>query len=509
MCFLTGLAALLLLAGTYLLSRRLYVWDAGLLIFISLTYLALLALRDRSRRGYLRAYLRRVVPRRPGGWVRTGALTVSLGVTAVARTRPPDQDFGGLTLIWFAALIAFVASAILPLFRERSLAPKLTTAERRLLVVLLLCAGLLRGVQLGRIPVNLGGDEGTQLVAALTLMARPMDNPFATGWYSVPTMSFLAYGVAMRLFGATVAGGRALSAIVGTVTVLTTFLLGRTLGGRRVGWISAAILAFSAYHIHFSRLASNQIADPLVVTVVLWLVWSGLQAAPDGRHARGGALPRTLMWGVAGVVAGLGWYGYFGARWVTILVALVFAWRALVTPFFIRRHWQGLLLFVAGWLMAVLPLLGWYSIHPSPLTERVNVVNIFASGWLAREVGITGKPSWVLLLDQAWRAVTAFHLTPDRTFWYFPDRPLLDAITGALLLVGLIEAVVRLRWPSRLLCLLWFGSTLVMAWVLTESPPSSQRGLLMMPAVAILASLPFLCRGSSLRRPPSSSWLLR
>ena len=488
MCLLTGLVILLLLTGTFLLSRRVYVWDAGLLIFVSLAFLAARTLRDRAGRGHLWAYLRRTVPRRPGGWVRTGALTVSLGVAAVVRTRPPDQDFGGLVLIWFAALVAFVVSVTLPLFRERSLAPKLSTTERRLLVVLLLCAGLLRGVQLGQIPVNLGGDEGTQLAVALTLMARPMDNPFATGWYSVPTMSFLAYGVAMRLFGATVAGGRALSAIAGTLTVLTTFLLGRTLGGRRVGWVSAAILAFSAYHIHFSRLASNQIADPLVVTIVLWLVLSGLQAVPDGRYARGGALPWTLMWGLAGVVAGLGWYAYFGARWVTILVALVLGWRALVMPSFMRRHWQGLLLFAAGWLMAVLPLLGWYSIYPSPLTERVNVVNIFASGWLAREVGITGKPSWVLLLDQAWRAVTAFHLTPDRTFWYFPDRPLLDAITGALLLVGLVEAVLNLRWPSRALCLLWFGSTLVMAWVLTESPPSSQRGLLMMPAVAILAS---------------------
>ena len=498
MDLLTGLAILLLLAGTYLLSRRLYVWDAGLLILVSLTWVALRALRDRPRRGVLRMHLQRILPRRLAGWVRAGALALCLGVAVVARRRPLDQDFGGLVLIWIVALAAFVVPATLTLFRDRSLAPKLTAKERWLLVALLLCAGLLRGSQLGHVPVNLSGDEGTQLVAALTLMARPMDNPFATGWYSVPTMSFLAYGVAMRLFGATVAGGRALSAIVGTLTVLTTFLLGRSLGGRRVGWLSAAILAFSAYHIHFSRLASNQIGDPLVGTVVLWLVWSGLQAVPDSQRARGGALPWTLMWGLAGVVAGLGWYAYFGARWVTILVALVFAWRALVTPSFIRRHWQGLLFFGAGWLMAVLPLFGWYSVFPSPLTERVNVVNIFASGWLAREVGITGKPSWVLLLDQAWRAVSAFHLTPDRVFWYFPDRPLLDAITGALLLVGLVEAVLKLRWPSRALCLLWFGSTLVMAWALTESPPSSQRGLLMMPAVAILASWGLLLLASQM-----------
>ncbi|MCJ7549784.1 MAG: hypothetical protein MUQ30_08900, partial [Anaerolineae bacterium] len=225
MGFFTGLAFLLLLAGTYLLSRRLYVWDAGLLIVVSLAFLAARALRRRARRGYLGAYLRRIVPRRPGGWVRIAALAVSVGVAAIARTRPLDQDFGSLLLIWLAALVAFVASATIPLLRDRSLALNLSTAERWLLVALLLCAGLLRGVRLGIVPFNMGGDEGTQLAAALTLMARPMDNPFATGWYSVPTMSFLAYGVAMRLFGTTVAGGRALSVIAGTLTVLTTFVL--------------------------------------------------------------------------------------------------------------------------------------------------------------------------------------------------------------------------------------------------------------------------------------------
>ncbi len=39
--------------------------------------------------------------------------------------------------------------------------------------------------------------------------------------------------------------------------------------------------------------------------------------------------------------------------------------------------------------------------------------------------------------------------------------------------------------------LLWFWSTLFMAWVLTENPPSSQRGLLLVPAVAFLAAWGF------------------
>ena len=53
------------------------------------------------------------------------------------------------------------------------------------------------------------------------------------------------------------------------------------------------------------------------------------------------------------------------------------------------------------------------------------------------------------------------------------------------MLVGALVALIRWRWPSRSMTLIWFGSTLLMAWTLTENPPSSQRGLLLMPAVAL------------------------
>jgi len=91
-------------------------------------------------------------------------------------------------------------------------------------------------------------------------------------------------------------------------------------------------------------------------------------------------------------------------------------------------------------------------------------------------------------LEQFWKAVTAFHYTPDPTFWYYPEAPLVDFVLGALMLVGIVATCLRWRWPSRGLTLLWFWSTLVMAWFLTENPPSSQRGLLLMPAVALLVA---------------------
>jgi 4-amino-4-deoxy-L-arabinose transferase-like glycosyltransferase len=498
---LTALAFVLLCFGTYLLSRQRYVWDAALLVGVSLALLGWAMSRSRGRRAALLAEIRSLLPRAIPGWLRALSLGLSAWVAVTARARPDSAGFAPLLAAWVLAVVLFVAATW---WRPWRLQFDLSAHDRREILwlgLLLLCAAAVRGIALGRIPYNLGGDEGTQLAYGLVWVRDPMGNPFATGWYSVPTLSFLAYGLVMRLFGATIAGGRLLSVAAGTLTVATTYLLGRALSGKWVGRLAAGIMAFSAYHIHFSRLASNQIADPLIGTLALWLIVRALWAGGRQAEGRRGAqivdgeelfcgLPFDAMrsLGLAGVVAGAGWYAYFGARWVTILIGGIFVLQSLLAPQFLRRYWRGMLLFALGWLVVVLPLLGWYTTRPSALSERYQAVSVFASGWLRREVEVTGRGPISLMAQQLWRSATAFHLTHDPTFWYYPERPLVDFITGGLLLVGLLDAVCRLRWPSRWLTLLWFGSTLVMAWVVTENPPSSQRGLLLAPAVAVLAS---------------------
>ncbi|MGC9399054.1 MAG: ArnT family glycosyltransferase [Anaerolineae bacterium] len=468
-----------LLLSSALLSSHRYVWDAALLLFLGLAGLgfslrwAFAIAPKRHRQVWLKALFS------PDG-IRWGMVVLSALVGLAAHTRSPSADFRLLFLLWGGAVGGFCAT-LLPSFA--ALRRRFACVEPKTWVALGglgLTAFLLRGVALGRVPVNFGGDEGTQALLGLQLVTGSLGNPFATGWFSVPRLSFLLYGATMWLVGATVFGARTLSAVVGTLTVLTTWGLGRALGGRRAGWLAAVALAVSVYHIHFSRLASNQIFDPLVATATFWLL------APVLRGRQGQSVERR--WGLAGAVSGFGWYLYFGARWVTVMVGLLMVWRALVEPRFLRRQRRGWVLFAAGWLVVTLPLLLWYLAHPADLTARYNAVSIFASGWLEREVELTGTDALTLLLRQFWKAVTAFHFTPDPTFWYRPERPLLDFISGALMLVGMVAAFLRRRWPSRGLTLLWFWSTLIMAWGVTENPPSSQRGLLLTPAVALFCA---------------------
>jgi len=474
----------------YFAYRREYVWDGVLFWCIALLSFGILmwrmARQERGRFGWRLPLWMSERPMRPLAVIGGGGLAFLAGW--LARRRLEAAGFDGILWMWLLGVCWFLLAFAPP---PRSPAPlPLSSVVHRLrrwlgdnrvgliaLASLLLAALVVRAADLEHIPANLGGDEGTQGVAALKLLGPPLGNPFSTGWFSVPTMSFLAYGISMRIFGASVAGLRMFSALIGALTVLTTFLLARELWGRRVAWLAATVLTFSHFHIHFSRLGSNQIADGFFITLALWLLVRGLRSE------------RAIHFALAGAAMGLGWYGYFGARLIGVIVALYLVWRVAVEYRFLARYGMLLLVLLGAAVVVVAPLLFYYADHPVDLVSRSRQVSIFASGWLAREQEITGRSAASLLLQQFWKSVSAFNYTLDPTFWYRPTIPLLDFVSGVLFVLGLLWTTARCRWSANGLLLLWFWSALILGWVMTENPPSSQRMVVVAPALALLVGL--------------------
>ncbi|MGD1997251.1 MAG: glycosyltransferase family 39 protein, partial [Anaerolineae bacterium] len=327
-----------LLGQYYFFYRRKFYLDGILFYVIALAMFGWawrLVLRTRRRRPRARWLTwARHHPLRATAAV--GGMTLSLLAGWLAVRLPFEVSFASLFWLWLIGVLSLLLAFAPPLRQgwQRQLVGWLRghRGEVMRLVALLAFAVAVRATGLGQIPRNFGGDEGTQALDALELVNRPLGNPFSTGWFSVPTMSFLAYGLAMRIFGATVAGARALSALIGAATVLTTFLLTRELWGERVGWMAALLLACGHYHLHFSRLASNQIADGLFVTLTLWLLVRGLRTESVSGFV------------LAGASMGLAWYGYFGARLVTFIVGLYLGWRALAEPRFLKQRGRQLVL---------------------------------------------------------------------------------------------------------------------------------------------------------------------
>ena len=474
------------LVGQFYFAYRLeYVWDGALFWAVSVLAFGLLMWRVRRReQGRARWGVARLVRRHPiAALAAAGGICLSAVAGRRALQRPANADYTDVLALWLVGVAVFLSAFAPSPFAVKRWLSRLRGSARRNRTELVAAAALLlaalsvRTFGLEHIPANLSGDEGTWAMEGLSMLEGPLDNPFATRWFAFPSMSFLVWGLSMRMFGESVAGVRAVSALIGTASVCSTLLLARQLWGRRVAWFGALALAFGHYHLHFSRLAVNNIVDSLIASLAFYLLVRGLRSG------------RSVFFALAGAVLGAGWYGYFGARLVGIIVVLFLAWRILVVDEFLARNGHQLLVLLLSALVVAGPLLLHYAHHPAGLTEGFDRVSIFASGWLRRETEITGRSAASLLLQQLWKSISAFNYTLDPTFWYRPRVPLLDFVSGILFILGLVWCIARRNWPANGLLLLWFWAALITGWVITENPPSSQRMVIATPALALLVAL--------------------
>jgi hypothetical protein len=142
-----------------------------------------------------------------------------------------------------------------------------------------------------------------------------------------------------------------------------------------------------------------------------------------------------------------------------------------------------------AFLVAAGPMISYALSHPDEWNARINQVGIIQSGWLSREPEITGESTLHILAEQFLRAAGAFHVFPDRTVWYGADRPLLGFLPGIFAMLGMAWALIRWQERRYFLLLIWFWSVIITGGMLTESPPSSQRLVIAIPAVSLLVAV--------------------
>lgn len=415
-------------------------------------------------------------------------IALSLGVLAAAQSaRLRETLTGGGTAwpvfwTWVAAMAVYMAAfGRLP----RLAANTRPIAQARgwlaangwelgLLSSLLLAAFLLRAWRIDVIPWTLGGDEGSQGLWARDVLANRLPNMFDLGWLSVPNMSFYWQAAWFRLLGDGIVGLRLPWAVVGVLTVLGTYLLVRRLFDRPLAVLTAFLLATYHFHIHYSRLGSNQVADPLFMVWALYFIVLGWnRKAVGAAEAQSG--PRWA-WALSGIIAGLGFYFYAGSRQVLVIMCGVLAWAALTDREFLPRQMSNLLVLLGGFLVSVGPMALLAIRDPNNFNARVNAVGIFQSGWLEREVQITGRSAASLLAEQFRKAFLAFNIYKDRVSWYGPRTiPLMDFVASIFFMLGLAVSAARmLKWRYAVF-VIWFVVVIVLGGALTENPPSSQR----------------------------------
>lgn len=426
----------------------------------------------------------------------TGALALVASVSAVygfqqVRHWPLGTSTWDVTLAWVAGLGCLVAIAALgadptagddrPGFVARVRRWRPTSYDVAGLSILLVSA-VARLVALDRFPTVIDGDEGGFLTQALLARHGDLPNPWGTGVQTQPDGYFAVSGRLAPLFGDGIAAYRVLSAVLGIVTVLAVWRLGRRVLGEIAGLVAMGALAFLPLHLWASRFGLNNVSHAATAALLLWALD---RAVVDRRRSDAVA---------AGLVTGFAMYGYTGglvfvgvALAVLVVVCLLPAYEAGLRATATIGGWLLL-----GWAVVAAPILGHYARTPDRLYGRFQEVEGPAAtlgdrlgaavrgvlypvqeheglqfyrvdgpflGWVLGPLAVAGAACWLIWTGQRWWRGRQGTPRPA-----FRCEPLLVAWFVLTVAVSQTDAMASQRWLA--LTPLWalgVGTSLVAA----------------------------------------------
>jgi 4-amino-4-deoxy-L-arabinose transferase-like glycosyltransferase len=387
--------------------------------------------------------------------------------------------------LWLASIALLLGAARLLGSGRTPRSSRISRAETALVLLLTGAALVARTIALSHVPGNFGGDEGEMGTFARSVIGGELRDPFTTGWFSHPTLWFFLQAGSLRVFGDTIFGLRMLSALIGTATVPALYLFARRACGRRVAVLAAALLALYHFHVHFSRIGMNNVADPLFGL----LAFTALLRAYETRS--------PFHFALGGVLLGVSQHFYLGTRLLPIVFAALVLHQLVVARAKVRSTRGGLALTLLGFAVGFGPGLRVPLLHWSDYTARLAIPGAFA-----------GSVPLHSFVGQARRSFGAFTFTPDAGPFYQPGMPLLDPVSSFFFVAGVALLVLRWQRPESALLLAWLIGTCVFGGILLSSPPQSQRYVTTAPVICLVIAIALERAAAVLRTIPWAPRLL-
>jgi DNA-binding beta-propeller fold protein YncE/4-amino-4-deoxy-L-arabinose transferase-like glycosyltransferase len=408
------------------------------------------------------------------GWFLAGA-GILLTLIATAGSFWQEHYGGWGLVVWGAGVIIFLAGTwIEARDHERNAEPAKTPILQRwqtwALLLILIVAALARFYNLAIYPHGLQSDEANNGLDALKWLQNGRYTPYAETNEGQATLFTWLIALFIKCFGQSIHTLRMVSATVGVLTVAAFYALARECYEHRIALLSTALLAADRWHITFSRIVYELILVPLVLSLqILFLI----KALKTGRRR---------WWALSGAMMALGLNTYTAYRIVPFFMLAWLAWWLLTHHARVRRDLEGILLFAAGALTAVMPLAVYVVHHWSVFISRMNHISVF------RDVEAAG--SYAPLWQNLSKTLLMFNVHGDAApLNNLPLAPMLAAGTGVLMVLGLLWALRWARHERPSLYLLWFASIASLAVLSTaHEAPSARRPIGLIPLIYLLVA---------------------
>jgi len=410
--------------------------------------------------------------------VSLAALATSFTVAQVANNGTRLDTYWPTFGLWGAAVVTVAAVALAPstrwLTRDRALLKPLLAANRAdaaIMLGLFVAALVPRMVNLSGEPAPFSGDEAAMGLQAVNVMKGELNNMFQSGLQGHPHAYFFSLAGFFEVFGVNVMAQRLSSALAGAFAIPALYLLLRSWFGRWVGFLSAAYLVTYHLHVHFSRVAMNNVGDTLFIIVSLYLAWRAVRTlAPED-------------FALTGLATGISLYFYVGARITPLVVIGFLAFAAFIRPRTIPAMLRGGVIAAISYGVVTLPLGVFWLTHQDEFMNRINTVGVFQSGWFDQQLD-QGRSSVGIMWDQVKHSLGAFGYYKDTSPQYAAPISFVDRFSLIPFLAGFAVSVFRVRDLRYLALLLTFALTVLTGSILTVLPPTSSRMLGTVPVIA-------------------------
>ena len=360
------------------------------------------------------------------------------------------------------------------------------------LVGILLIGTFFRFYRLNEVPVEFGSDQIEKLLDVYDVLSgqRPLFFPRNTGREALQFYwtAFLIRFTPLELSFTALKVG---TGIFSVWTLIWVYLLGQELYGREVGLLAALFVAMSHWHIAITRIGLRFVFTAAFFTPTLYFLIRAF------RHNR------RNDWLAAGAFLGIGLHTYIPMRMVPLLLLVLTAvklifdygqkrWPQKTVPFtesnsFSLPFWWNACLGGVTSFIFFLPLLRYMVDFPDMFWFR-------ASSRLTNGQDIN---YWQIFWENTKQAWLMFNYRGDSVYANnLPHSPMLDEITAAFFLLGLVYLLwqlVRYRDRRSLYVLLSIAIMLlpsILSFIFTGENPSAVRTGGAIPAVMITAVLP-------------------
>ncbi len=328
--------------------------------------------------------------------------------------------------------------------------------------------------QLGDLPYGLYQDEAVNGLNALDVLNgnRPLYFPENNGR---EPLYIYVMAITVGLFGNTVLGVRAASALFGILTIPACYVMGRQLlGTHRSGLITMTLVSISLWHIHLSRVGFR---------AVLLILMSALLVATASYTLR----TRSIVGAVgSGVLLGLAAYTYLPARLIPLIIVVFAAYLLLFQrEFSTKRYLQLALCTLIAAIIIALPFVILLLTHPDVVLGRSGQVAIWNETVHQGQPVQTGVSSILA-------AFGMFNWRGDDIWRHnVPGRPVFDVLTGIVFLAGVWFAMRRFRSePALAFSLIWV-SVMLLPTILAEDAPHFLRAAGVLPVIFVFPAYAF------------------